>query len=120
MLSSNKTYDNSNLRDKQKTFNDGILTVYTAEERILKEVKGEFYFSIESVSFDKYLQAHQNSKTVNAAVGIPESNIPVEHNDVVKIGNDFYKVTHAQRKDFESPNWYKLYLEKATIAYETI
>ena len=117
MLNSNKTYDNSNLRDKTKTFNDGMVSIYEASERILVTKKGDFYFSIESVSYQKYTQAEQNSKTIIMSIGIPQGGTPVEHGDVAEINGEFYFVDHVQYKDYERPMWWQLYLTKPTNSY---
>lgn len=117
MLSNNKTYDNTNLRDHLKVFNDGIAIVYHAEERILNAVKGRFYYSVESVTYQKYIQAEQNSKTIVMSIGIPQGGCVVEHGDVVEINNEFYFVDHVQHKDYERPLWWQLYLTKPSNAY---
>lgn len=117
MLSNNKIYDNTNLRDHLKVFNDGVVTVYKANERILTEIKGRFYFSKESISYQKYTQAEQNSKTIVMSIGIQQGGDPVEHGDVAEINGEFYFVDHVQHKDYERPVWWQLYLTKPTNAY---
>lgn len=117
MLTNNKTYDNSNLRDHTKTFNDGVVVIYKADERILTEIKGRYYFSKESISYQKYTQAEQNSKTVIMSIGIPQGSEPVEHGDVAEINGELYFVDHVQHKDYERPLWWQLYLTKPSNAY---
>lgn len=117
MLNNNKTYDNSNLRDKAKNFNDGVVDFYEANERVLKKRKARFYFSRESISYETYLDASQNSRRSVMAIGIPAQHIPIEHGDVALINGKFYMVDHAQYKDYEQPNWYKVFLNETTIPY---
>lgn len=120
MLNTNYTYDNRNLRDKQKMFNAGVAYFYNAEERVKCDLKGKFYFSKESVSLNSYLNAKQNNTTVELAIGIPESPIIIEHGDIAIIDDEEYMVTYSQYQDYEYPHWYKVYLERNTIPYETM
>ena len=39
MLNSNYTFDNRNLRDREKSFNAGIVYFYNADERVKGKVK---------------------------------------------------------------------------------
>lgn len=117
MLHNNKTWDNSNLRDVQKTFNDGLVYVYKAKERTLIEEKGYFHFSNETVgvktSFDNYI----NKDVIEKAIGIPKMDGIVPQ-DIVKIDNVFYKVMKTQRKDNKKPNFLKVFLKEEKIKYE--
>lgn len=117
MLNNNKTYDNSNLRDVQKTFNDGKVVFYNASERVLEDVKAEYYYSRESISYESYTMAEQNGKTAVVAIGIPYGGTVIEHGDVAKINGDYYMVDHVQFKDSNRPNWYKVFLERSTVPY---
>lgn len=120
MLNRNKTYDNSNLRDVQKVFNDGVAVFYEACERVAESKKGKKFFSRESISFETYTRADQNSKTIVKAIGVPEGGFDIEHGDVVIVNGEQYIVSHAQLKTYEHPNWYKVYLERPTIEYEIV
>lgn len=117
MLNTNKTYDNRNIRDKQKLFNDGVVDIYYASERILKKKKGHYYYSQESVSYQTYLEAEQNSKYEVLAIGISENNVVPEHGDICVINGTFYMLDHATYNDYNRPKWYKLYLNSTTIPY---
>ena len=110
-----KTSTNLNMR--QKTFNDGVVTFYAAEGRVLGKEKAHYYFSRESVSYESYTYANQSSKTAVFAIGIPAQGITIEHGDVALINGDYYNVDHAQYKDDKRPEYYKVYLEKATVPY---
>lgn len=117
MLNNNKTCDNSNLRDRAKNFNDGVVDFYEANERVLKKRKARFYFSRESISYETYLDASQNSRRSVMAIGVPAQHIPIEHGDIARIDGKYYMVDHAQYKDYEQPNWYKVFLNETTIPY---
>ena len=120
MLNTNYTYDNRNLRDKQKSFNDGVAYFYNANERVKGELKAKYYFSKESISLDSYLKASQNNITVTMAIGIPEGMPLIEHGDIAVFNNEEYLVTYSQYQTYERPHWYKVYLERSTIPYETM
>lgn len=117
MLNTNKTYDNRNLRDKQQLFNDGLVIFYNAVERVLKSEKARFYFSNESISYETYLKAEQNSKRDVVAIGIPAQGSKIEHGDIAKINDTYYKVDHVQYKDYNKPEWYKVFLNSTTIPF---
>lgn len=117
MLSSNKTYDNSNLRDHLKVFNDGIVNFYESEERILVREKAHFYYSRESISYETYLKASQNTNRSVIAIGIPAEGTTILPGDIAEIEGKYYKVDHIQFKDFGKPNYYKVYLNEATVPY---
>lgn len=115
MLNTTKTH--INLRDNQHVFNDGLVIFYNAVERVLKSEKARFYFSNESISYETFLQAEQNSKRDVIAIGIPEQGTKIEHGDIAMIGNTYYKVDHVQYKDYNKPEWYKVFLNSSTIPY---
>lgn len=117
MLNNNKTYDNRNLRDRQKVFNDGIVEFYEADERILKKKKARFYFSQESIKYETYLEASQNSKRAVVAIGVPAQSVPIVHGDIALLNGKYYIVDHSQYKDYEKPNWYKVFLNETTIPF---
>lgn len=117
MLNNNKTYDNSNLRDHLKVFNDGIVNFYESEERILVREKAHFYYSKESISYETYLKASQNTNRSVIAIGIPAERTIILPGDIAEIEGKYYKVDHIQFKDFGKPNYYKVYLNEATVPY---
>lgn len=117
MLNNNKTYDNSNLRDHLKVFNDGIVNFYESEERILVREKAHFYYSKESISYETYLKASQNTNRSVIAIGIPSEGTTILPGDIAEIEGKYYKVDHIQFKDFGKPNYYKVYLNEATVPY---
>lgn len=120
MLNSNKTYDNSNLRDVQKVFNDGLAVFYHSEERMKGDEKARYNFSIESISYNTFNSAKQNNVTCVMAIGVPVGGPVIEHGDICEIGDTQYIVDHAQYKDKNVPHWYKVYLERSTIPYESL
>lgn len=117
MLNSNKTYDDSNLRDKLKVFNDGVVDFYEANERVLKKLKAHFYYAIESISYETFLEASQNSKRDVIAIGVPAQGEKIEHGDIAKIDDKYYIVDHVQYKDYNVPNYYKVFLYGTTNQY---
>ena len=117
MLNNNKTYDNSNLRDHLKVFNDGIVNFYESEERILVREKAHFNYSKESISYETYLKASQNTNRSVIAIGIPSEGTTILPGDIAEIEGKYYKVDHIQFKDFGKPNYYKVYLNEATVPY---
>jgi len=117
MLNNNKTYDNRNLRDRQKVFNDGIVNFFIAEERVLIRQKAHFYFSKESVSYEKYIEASQNSERKVIAIGVPAQSVEIEHGDIALINDTYYVVDHVQYKDYNRPTWYKVFLNESTIPF---
>lgn len=117
MLNNNKTYDNSNLRDHLKVFNDGIVHFYESEERVLIREKAHFYYSRESISYETYLKASQNTNRAVIAIGIPAEGNTILPGDIAEIEGEYYKVDHIQFKDYGKPNYYKVYLNGATVPY---
>ena len=71
MLSNNKTYENNNLRDVQKTFNDGVCDVYEAEERFITKYKGRFQFCNESIGITHFYEAYANKIGIDLIISIP-------------------------------------------------
>lgn len=120
MLHSNKTYDNSNIRDAQKVFNDGFAMFYIADERMIKERIGNKPISEESISLESFTKAEQNGRIIVRVIGVPVGGFVPEHGYVAVVNGEQYVVTHSQRKDYERPNWWKVYLERPTIEYESI
>ena len=116
MLNNNKTYDNRNLRDRQKVFNDGFCEVYEAKERELGEHKGRYYFSKESVSYNSFDKARQDGEKVVMAIGIP-CDTACNHGDAVQINDEWYTVDYAQLKTYNVPVWLKVFLTKPTLPY---
>lgn len=117
MLHNNKTYDNSNIRDHLQVFNDGVVTFYEADERALVKVKGTFYYSNESISYETYLKASQNSRRQVMAIAIPSGGAVIMSGDIAVIEDKYYMVDHSQFKDYGRPNYYKVYLNETTIPY---
>lgn len=122
MLHSNKTYDNSNLRDVQKVFNAGIVKVYKARGRELQECLGTLRYSLESVSFETQTIANQDGNKTVEAIGVPAlPGAPViEKGYVLSIEGQHYVVKHAQYKDTHKPCWYKVYMERGTVPYAEV
>lgn len=120
MLTSNKTYDNSNLRDVQKTFNDGLVSIYTAHERVLDEKKGDLYFSRETLRFERFMQADQNNITISRVIGVPiPTAFTINPMDIAVIDGIQYIIRYIDFRDWYRPAFYKLVLERSTILYET-
>ena len=120
VLSSNKTSDNSNLRDVQKVFNDGKVQIYEAHERVLGEQKVDLYFSRETLRFDRYLQAEQNNTTIERVIGVPiPTGIEIKPMDIAVIDGVQYIIRYIDFRDWYRPAFYKLALQRSTITYET-
>ena len=117
MLHNNKTFDNSNLRDVQKTFNDGICEVLQAHERTITSSKGIYYYSNETVGVKAYFEANINSDVIELAIGIPLVD-GISPQDIVLINTVYYKIVNIQRKDNKKPNFLKLFLKKDKIRYD--
>ncbi len=117
MLSNNKTFANNNLRDVQKTFNDGICKVYEAEERTLTKYKGFFHFSNETVGLNTFFDNNVRGVQIEKAIGIPINPI-LSKLDILKIDDDFYKIIEIQTKDKKKPHFFKVLLEKDVFDYE--
>lgn len=123
MLTNNKTYDNSNLRDHAKVFNSGHVEFHKAEERLLLETFATYDYCVESISYKTYLEASQHSRKAVIAIGIPAGGTPIEHGDIAILNGDTetpYYVDHVEYQDYARPVWFKVYLERSTIPYETV
>lgn len=118
MLTHNKTYTKSNLRDVEKTFNDGVCEVYSANERVLGTLKGKFYFAKESVGIAHFYQAYNNNVLIDCAISIPYNNITINSQDVVLLGGVWYKIARIQYKDNKKPKHWILSLQKENFGYE--
>lgn len=118
MLSNNKTYANNNLRDVQKTFNDGVCTIYGAYERELGKCKGKFCFAYESVGVLHFFQAQQNNIQIDKSISIQLNDISVDPQDVVNINGTWYRVIRIQYHDNKKPNYWTLSLSRSEFEYE--
>lgn len=118
MLSNNKTYENNNLRDVQKVFNDGVCEIYEANERVLGTFKGKFFFAKESVGIAHFYQAYNNNITIDKAIAIPYNDITIDSQDIVKVDNVWYKIARIQYKDNKKPKFWVLSLQKSQFSYE--
>lgn len=117
MLTNHKTYSNKNLRDVQKTFNDGICYLYGTDERELVEFKGKFHFSNESIGISHYWEAHNSNVAVDRAIGIPCNDLTIDSQDVIKIEDTFYTIARIQYKDYNKPRYWQLTLSKEQFSY---
>lgn len=118
MLSNNKTYTNNNLRDVQKCFNDGVCELFSANERVLGNSKGKFYFAKESVGIGHFYQAYNNNISIDRAISIPMNDITIDSQDVVLLDNIYYKIARIQYKDNKKPKHWVLSLQKSNFSYE--
>ena len=118
MLTNNKTYQKTNLRDNQITFTDGVCFIYSSQERTLKELKGKFYFSRASVGIKHFWEAYANEVVVDESINIPFNNITVNPQDICKIGNEFFKIVRVQFHDNKLPNYWQLSLERQPFDYK--
>lgn len=117
MLSNNKTYTNNNLRDVEKVFNDGFCEVYEANERVLGNCKGKFYFAKESVGIAHFFQAYNNNVSVDTAISIPYNNITINSQDVVKLDDEWFDIVRIQYKDNKKPKHWTLSLRRSQFSY---
>lgn len=119
MLQKNKrNYNDSNIRNVQKTFLDGICSIYTATERQLSSLKGSFYFSNESIGYGHYWEAYNNNVSLERAISIPICSLTFDTQDVVVIGTTYYTISRIQFHDDKKPNYWTLSLSKAQFSYE--
>jgi len=119
MLQKNKrNYNDSNIRNVQKTFTDGICSIYTATERLITNLKGSFYFSNESIGYGHYWEAYNNNVSLDRAISIPYCNLVFDTQDIVVIGNDKYTISRIQYHDDKRPFYWTLTLSKAQFSYE--
>lgn len=116
MLNNNKTYENSNLRDIEKTFNEGVCYVYEANERELTSFKGKFYFAIESVGLNHYFQAQNNNIGIDRMIGVPLNDL-IDTQDIVKIDDVFYRIVRIQYKDYNRPHYISISLQRSPFNF---
>lgn len=117
MLSSRKTYRKDNLRDVEKVFNDGICKIYVANERVLGNSKGKFYFANESVGIGHFYQAYNNNISIDRAIAIPLNDISIDTQDVVLLEGIWYKIARIQYKDDKKPRHWILSLQRSPFNY---
>lgn len=116
MLNNNKTYENSNLRDIEITFNDGVCYVYEAKERELISEKGKFYFVIESVGLNHYYQAQNNNIGIDRMIGVPLNDL-IDTQDIVKIDDVYYRIVRIQHKDYNRPHYISISLQRSPFNF---
>lgn len=112
-----KTYNKNNFRDVEKTFNNGICEIYSANERMLGTFKGKFNFAIESVGIGHFYQAYNNNISVDTAISVPYQTISIDSQDVVKVWGEWYKIVRVQYKDDKKPRYLTLSLQRSAFAY---
>lgn len=117
MISNHKSYKKNNLRDVEKTFNDGICFLYQANERTLGRRIGKFYFAYESVGINHFYQSYNNNVAIDKAISIPINNETVNPQDVVKIGCEWYTISRIQYKDDKRPHHYILSLSRSPFKF---
>lgn len=117
MLTKKKTYNNNNIRDTIKTFNNGVCDVYVAEERTIGQHKGKFNYAYESVGINQYYQAYNNNIGVDMAISVPQNDITIDTQDIVKINDDWYKIVRIQYHDNKRPFYWTLSLQKSQFSY---
>lgn len=116
MLNNNKTYENSNLRDVEITFNDGVCYVYEANERELTGEIGKFYFKNESVGLNHYYQAQNNNLGIDRMIGIPFNEL-IDVQDIVKIDVEYYRIVRIQYKDYYRPHYISVSLQRSPFNF---
>lgn len=116
MLNNNKTFENSNLRDVEITFNDGVCFVYQANERELTSLKGKFYFVNESVGLNHYYQAQNNNIGIDRMIGVPFNEI-IDTQDIVKIDDVFYRIVRTQYRDYHRPHYISISLQRSPFNF---
>lgn len=112
MLHNNKTFDNSNIRDVLKVFNDGIATFYKGKEHVLGEELGKLYFSKETIKFDKLMDYYMNSSEISLVIGVPFNAFTFDVGDFVLINNRYFKIRVIQEVIRTKPPFLKLSLEQ--------
>lgn len=116
MLNNNKTYENSNLRDVQITFNEGVCSVYQAQERELVRFKGKFNFSIGSVGLAHYFEFYNNNISIDRVINVPVNNM-IDTQDIIKINCVYYRVQRIQYKDNKKPNYLAISLQRSPFNF---
>lgn len=118
MLKTKITTNESNLRDRLITFNDGVCYLYEANERKIINNKGKFNFKNESIGIAHYFQAYNNNISLDMAISIPYNNITIDTQDIVEINGIYYRISRIQFHDNKSPKYWTLSLTKQPFSYE--
>lgn len=118
MFNNHKTYQNTNLRDNQKVFTDGLCFLYEAHERNLGNKKGKFYFCDETVGLSHYFEAYNNNIDLDMAISIPYNKVTIDPQDVIKINDTFYYIRRIVYHDNKKPSYWTLYLSRANFEYK--
>lgn len=116
MLNNNKTYENSNLRDVQITFNEGVCRVYKANERELIKYKGAFNFGIGSVGVAHYFQFYNNNISIDRIINVPLNN-KIDTQDIVEINDMYYVIRRIQYKDNKKPDYLAISLQRSPFNF---
>lgn len=117
MLSNKKTYKNDNLRNVQKTFNDGVCEVFEANERVLGQKLGTFRFAYESVGIAHFYQAYNNNVSIDSSISIPCNDITLNSQDIVLIEGVYFKIARIQYHDNKKPHYWTLSLQRSPFNY---
>lgn len=117
MLAKKKTYNQNNLRDVVKVFNDGVCFVYVANEREIQSCKGKFNFAYESIGVNHFYQAYNNNIGIDTQISIPMNNIVVDSQDLVRIEDIWYRIVRIQYHDNKKPKYWTLTLQKDQFSY---
>lgn len=119
MLNNHRVNTNKEIRQVQKTFNDGVCTIFEANERTLIRKKGKFFFSNESVGVGHYYEAYNNNISVDRQIGVLINDI-IDTMDIVKIGCDYYRIVRMQYKNNRKPNYWVISLSKCNFSLKEI
>lgn len=81
-------------------FNDGMCSIYTIENRTIKEKLGHFDFREETVGIKAFTDFQVLGLQIDKVISIPNNNV-CEVGRVVKLNQDdnYYRIVMMQKKD---------------------
>ncbi len=98
-----------------KAFNSGTCTIYTVENRSLKQKLGYFNFKEETLGYKVTTDLRAIGTEVDKVISIPFNGL-VNSSRVVRIGEDYYSISLIQKKD-TFPQSLKLTLSKTPLRW---
>lgn len=102
------------------TFNDGLLDICEAKNRIIIRTKqAGIRFGKQKIGITRFWKAKVESSTVDALVAIPP--VPgIHRQDICIINRDQYKIIQVQEEYDQSPPCLVLTLEKCQVLYKDV
>lgn len=96
-------------------FNDGICTIYSVENRNLKEKLGCFNFKEETVGIKAYSEFHLIGIEIERVISIPYNPL-INNGYVVAINGSHYDISLIQKKDTFPKSW-RMTLSKSPMRW---